>query len=157
MEFVIQMCVLTQGGKSIHLFISLLCTLNIVLHFFCWFWCWVVVEGTLHMQGFRCMTLLCQCEFISSALVRCSWAADKLQTIHPNSNSELCVFLITKKCYYSYFECSDHKSQILYIYTCLFRMMFLFLGNILKSFIKCYIRIPLIRHPWDQTGVGLWR
>jgi len=33
MEFVIQMCMLTQGGRSLHLFISLLCTLNIVLHF----------------------------------------------------------------------------------------------------------------------------
>ena len=135
MEFIIQMSMLTRG-KSIHLFISLLCMLNIVLHLFCWFWCWVAVEGTLHMQGFHCMTLLCHCKFISSAPVICSWAAVKLQTVLPSSNSELWVFLVTK----NVITCTlivltvNHKLYIyIYIYLfiyLLFGMMSLFLGNI---------------------------
>jgi hypothetical protein len=73
--------------------------------FFCWFCCWVV-EETLHMQGFLCMTLPCQCKFISSAPVRCSWATDKLHTILPKSNSWVMSISCHKKCYYLYFDCS---------------------------------------------------
>lgn len=106
--------------------------LTLSYFFFCWFRCWVVVEGKLHMQGFHRMTPLCQCKFISSAPVRCSWAADKLQTILPNSNFELWIFLVTK-----YFITRtlivltvNHKQYIyLFIYV-LFRMMSLLLGNI---------------------------
>ena len=104
---------------------SLVCCARLTLSYilFCWFWCWVVVKGTLHKQGFHHMTLLCQCKFISSAAVRCSWATDKLQIILPNSNSELWVFLVTKNVITRtlILLTVNYKLYIyIYIYICLF-------------------------------------